>query len=75
MASLASVASVTFVVVRGARVMIHPFGVRQSMTTRTPEVRYFEVPCVTEPCSWRWKIEYTISTGTTVITTAANRRP
>ena len=36
---------------------------------------YFDVPWETEPCSCRWKIAYTTSTGTTVMTTAANRRP
>ena len=36
---------------------------------------YFDVPWVTDPCSWRWKMAYTTSTGTTVITTAAKSRP
>ena len=37
--------------------------------------RYFMVPWVTDPASWRWKMTYMISTGTTVITTAANSDP
>src|SRR5690606_18325953 len=29
----------------------------------------------TPPCSWRWKMTYTISTGITVMTTEANMPP
>ena len=40
---------------------------------RTP--RYFIVPWVTDPASWRWKMTYITSTGTTVMITAANSEP
>lgn len=36
---------------------------------------YFRAPAETEPCSWRWKMTYMISTGTIVITIAANSAP
>lgn len=36
---------------------------------------YFELPAANEPCNWRWKTMYAISTGTTVITTPANMAP
>ncbi|GAA5011284.1 hypothetical protein GCM10023335_32290 [Streptomyces siamensis] len=37
--------------------------------------RQRKVPCDTEPAIRRWKMTYTISTGTTVTTIAANSAP
>ena len=37
--------------------------------------RYLIVPWATDPRSWRWKMTYMISTGTTTIITAANSAP
>ena len=36
---------------------------------------YLDVPWLTEPRSWRWKMTYITSTGRTVMTTAAKSDP
>ncbi len=60
---------------------VRPLG-ELSLRGRTPAYdgwsgggRQRKVPCATEPAIRRWKTQYTISTGTTVITIAANSAP